>query len=266
MGTGGAVGAVGGVRGGKHVNQQEETAADPVIDPTMPVMEAVGDPSVDPVPASGPAQMTEQESELAADVDGLEMPLQGGGEQNPLGPSPSQFDELRDVPAYLRHDDTTERFKGMAQDSEVQRALAGSLALSAGAGHYPDPGGEQGKSLYERVQGGELGADPFAGNKSALQVATEGQRPALPLKDVIFAGNANAKHKGDGVAAPGDHDDRQSGPGPQFRGSERTRWQSGQEGDLLPPEVVTEQASIALPGATIEGRGVRSAPSSLTAM
>ncbi|MGE6123933.1 LPD38 domain-containing protein [Aeromonas rivipollensis] len=256
MGTGGAVGAVGGMRGGKHANQQDETAADPVIDATTPVMEAVGDPSVDPVPTSGPAQMTEQESELAADVDVLEMPLQGGGEQNPLGPSPSQFDELRDVPAYLRHDDTTERFKGMAQDSEVQRALAGEFGPSVQELVTTQiQGGDQGKSLYERVQGGELGADPFAGNKSALQVATEGQRPALPLKDVIFAGNANAKHKGDGVAAPGDHDDRQSGPGPQFRGSERTRWQSGQEGDLLPPEVVTEQASIALPGATIEGEG-----------
>lgn len=256
MGTGGTVGAVGGARGGKHVSQQEETAADPVIDPTTPVMEVVEDPSVDPAHASGPDQMTEQESELAADVGGLEMPLQGGGEQNPLGPSPSQFDELRDVPAYLRHDDTTERFKGMAQDSEVQRALAGEIGPSVQALVTTQiQGGEQGKSLYERVQGGELGADPFAGNKSALQVAAEGQRPALPLKDVIFAGDANAKHKREGVAAPGDHDDRQSGPGPQFRGSERTRWQSGQEGDLLPPEVVTEQASIALPGATFEGEG-----------
>lgn len=256
MGTGGTVGAVGGARGGKHVSQQEETAADPVIDPTTPVMEVVEDPSVDPAPASGPDQMTEQESELAADVGGLEMPLQGGGEQNPLGPSPSQFDELRDVPAYLRHDDTTERFKGMAQDSEVQRALAGEFGPSVQELVTTQiQGGELGKSLYERVQGGELGADPFAGNKSALQVAAEGQRPALPLKDVIFASDANAKHKGEGVAAPGDHDDRQSGPGPQFRGSERTRWQSGQEGDLLPPEVVTEQASIALPGATIEGEG-----------
>ncbi len=256
MGTGGAVGAVGGMRGGKHINQQEETAADQVIDPTTPVMEAVEDPSVDLVPASGPAQMTEQESELAADVDSLEMPLQGGREQNPLGPSPSQFDELRDVPAYLRHDDTTERFKGMAQDSEVQRALAGEFGPSVQELVTTQiQGGEQGKSLYERVQAGELGADPFAGNKSALQVATEGQRPALPLKDVIFAGDANAKPAGEAVAAPGDHDDRQSGPGPQFRGSERTRWQSGQEGDLLPPEVVTEQASIALPGATIEGEG-----------
>ncbi|MFM5587697.1 LPD38 domain-containing protein [Aeromonas rivipollensis] len=256
MGTGGAVGAVGGMRGGKHANQQEETAADPVIDPTTPVMEAVEDPSVDPVPASGPAQMTEQESELAADVDSLEMPLQGGGEQNPLGPSPSQFDELRDVPAYLRHDDTTERFKGMAQDSEVQRALAGEFGPSVQELVTTQiQGGEQGKSLYERVQAGELGADPFAGNKSALQVAAEELRPALPLKDVIFAGDANAKPVGEAMAAPGDHDEQQAGPGPQFRGSERTRWQSGQEGDLLPPEPVAEQARTALPGAIIEGEG-----------
>ncbi|MGE6293047.1 LPD38 domain-containing protein [Aeromonas media] len=256
MGTGGAVGAIGGARGGKHANQQEETTADPVIDSTTPVMEAVEDPSVDPVPASGPAHMVEQEPELAASEDGLDMPLQGGGEQNPLGPSSSQFDELRDVPAYLRHDDTADRFKGMAQDSDVQRALAGEYGRSVQ--HLVAAqmqAGDQGKSLYELAQAGDLGVDPFAGNKSALQVAVEGQRPALPLKDVIFAGDANAKPKGEALAAPGDHDDHQAGPGPQFRGTERTRWQSGQEGDLLPPEVVTEQASIALPGATIEGEG-----------
>lgn len=256
MGTGGAVGAVGGVRGGKHANQQEETTADPVIDPATPLMEVVEDPSMDPVPASGLNQMTEQEPELAASEDGLEMPLQGGGEQNPLGPSSSQFDELRDVPAYLRHDDTADRFKGIAQDSDVQRALAGEYGRSVqDLVAAQMQAGDQGKSLYELAQAGDLGVDPFAGNKSALQVAVEGQRPALPLKDVIFAGDANAKPKGEALAAPGDHDDHQVGPGPQFRGTERTRWQSGQEGDLLPPEVVTEQASIALPGATIEGEG-----------
>ncbi|MBL0511858.1 LPD38 domain-containing protein [Aeromonas media] len=256
MGTGGAVGAIGGVRGGKHANQQEETTADPVIDSTTPVMEAVEDPSVDPVPASGPAHMVEQEPELAASEDGLEMPLQGGGEQNPLGPSPSQFDELRDVPAYLRHDDTADRFKGMAQDSDVQRALAGEYGRPVqDLVAAQMQAGDQGKSLYELAQAGDLGVDPFAGNKSALQVAVEGQRPALSLKDVIFAGDGNAKPKGEALAAPGDHDDHQAGPGPQFRGTERTRWESEQEGDLLPPEVVTEQASITLPGATIEGEG-----------
>lgn len=260
MGTGGAVGAVGGMRGGKHANQQEDVVAEPLIDPATPVMEDVAAPSADPTQAPNPAQVAEQEQvtppDLATAVDSLEMPLQSPGEQNPLGPSASQFDELRDVPAYLRQDDTADRFKGLAQDSEVQRALAGEFGPSVQELVTTQiQSGEQGKSLYERAQGGELGADPFAGNKSALQVAVEGQRSALPLKDVIFAGDANAKPKGEDVAAEGDHDDRQTGPGPQFRGSERTRWQSGQEGDLLPPVVSQKQASIALPGATIDGEG-----------
>lgn len=261
MGTGGAVGAVGGLRSGKHADGQEQGTKDPLSDPVSVRMDdAASTPAAEPMPAADLTPTTEHDQmvqpNLAAAVDGLTDPLQASSEQNPLGPSPSQFDEMRDVPAYLRQDDTADRFKGLAQDSEVQRALAGEFGPSVQElVTIQVQGGEQGKSLYERVQGGELGTDPFAGNKSALQVAVEGQRPALPLKDVIFAGDANAKRKGEKVSAPGDHDDRQSGPGPQFRGSERTRWQSGQEGDLLPPEVVTEQASIALPGATIEGEG-----------
>ncbi|MBV7438805.1 LPD38 domain-containing protein [Aeromonas sp. sif2416] len=261
MGTGGAVGAVGGLRSGKHADGQEQGTKDPLADPASVMMDdAASTPAAEPMPAADLTPTTEHDQmvqpNLAAAVDGLTDPLQASSEQNPLGPSPSQFDEMRDVPAYLRQDDTADRFKGLAQDSEVQRALAGEFGPSVQElVTIQVQGGEQGKSLYERVQGGELGTDPFAGNKSALQVAVEGQRPTLPLKDVIFAGDANAKHKGDGVAAPGDHDDRQAGPGPQFRGSERTRWQSGQEGDLLPPEAVAEQENIALPGATIDGDG-----------
>lgn len=121
MGTGGAMGSVGGLRGGKHFNQQEETAADPVIDPTTPVMEAVGDPSVDPVPTSGPAQMTEQESELAADVDVLEMPLQGGGEQNPLAPSASQFPGVfeRDQRGILRVKGDVDALASWAEQADM---------------------------------------------------------------------------------------------------------------------------------------------------
>ncbi|MDH0238003.1 LPD38 domain-containing protein [Aeromonas caviae] len=195
--------------------------------------------------------------DLDATVDGLADPLPASREQNPLGPSASQFDELRDVPAYLRRDDTAERFKGMAADSEVQRALAGEFGQSVQELVASQmQAGDQGKSLYERAQAGQLGLDPFAGNKSAQQVAMENQRLALPLKDVIFAGDANAKPKGEALAAPGDHDDHQAGPGPQFRGTERTRWQSGQEGDLLPPERDPRYyAAEALPGATIEGEG-----------
>ncbi|HDT6079365.1 TPA: methyltransferase, partial [Aeromonas veronii bv. veronii] len=192
--------------------------------------------------------------DLEAAVDGLADPPQASSDQNPLGPSASQFDELRDVPAYLRRDDTAERFKGMAADSEVQRALAGEFGPSVQELVASQmQAGDQGKSLYERAQAGELGLDPFAGNKSAQQVAMENQRLALPLKDVIFAGDANAKPKGEAVAAPGDHDDQQAGPGPQFRGGERTRWQSGQEGDVLPPEASSTKPAGELPGAVIEG-------------
>lgn len=243
IGTGGAVGAVGGARGGKHASQEDGVGTDPVSEPSAPVTEGAAGPAVDPNFASVPLEEGEQAPSAS----------QAEGELNPLGPSASQFDELRDVPAYLRQDDTADRFKGMAADSEVQRALAGEFGQSVQELVASQmQAGDQGKSLYERAQAGELGLDPFAGNKSAQQVAMENQRLALPLKDVIFAGDANAKPKGEAVAAPGDHDDQQAGPGPQFRGGERTRWQSGQEGDVLPPESAGNPAG-ALPGRVIDG-------------
>ncbi|WP_323931829.1 LPD38 domain-containing protein [Aeromonas caviae] len=244
MGTGGAAGAVGGARGGKHASAEEGVGADPVSEPVAPVAEDAAGPAVDPVSASAPLEDGEQAPSAT----------KAEGALNPLGPSGSQFDELRDVPAYLRQDDTADRFKGMAQDSDVQRALAGEYGRSVqDLVTAQMQAGDQGKSLYELAQAGDLGVDPFAGNKSALQVAAEGQRPALPLKDVIFAGDANAKPAGEAVAAPGDHDDQQAGPGPQFRGGERTRWQSGQEGELLPPEAATAHPAGELPGAVIDG-------------
>lgn len=244
MGTGGAVGAVGGARGGKHASQEDGVGTGPVAEPSAPVTEDAAGPAVDPNFASAPLEDGEQAPSAS----------QAEGELNPLGPSASQFDELRDVPAYLRRDDTAARFKGMAADSEVQRALASEFGQSVQELVASQmQAGDQGKSLYERAQAGELGLDPFAGNKSAQQVAMENQRLALPLKDVIFAGDANAKPVGEAVAAPGDHDDQQAGPGPQFRGGERTRWQNGQEGDLLPPEAATAHPAGELPGAVIDG-------------
>ncbi|WP_368219963.1 LPD38 domain-containing protein [Aeromonas sp. R7-2] len=244
MGTGGAVGAVGGARGGKHASQEDGVGTDLVAEPSAPVTEDAADLAVDPVSAFGPQEGGEQAPSAT----------QAEGDLNPLGPSGSQFDELRDVPAYLRQDDTADRFKGMAQDSDVQRALAGEYGRSVqDLVTAQMQAGDQGKSLYELAQAGDLGVDPFAGNKSAQQVAMENQRPALPLKDVIFAGDANAKPVGEAVAAPGDHDDQQAGPGPQFRGGERTRWQNGQEGDLLPPEAATAHPAGELPGAVIDG-------------
>ncbi|WP_323977872.1 LPD38 domain-containing protein [Aeromonas veronii] len=244
MGAGGAVGAVGGARGGKHASQEDGVGTDPVAEPSAPVTEGAAGPAVDPNFASVPLEDGEQAPSAS----------QAEGDLNPLGPSGSQFDELRDVPAYLRQDDTADRFKGMAQDSDVQRALAGEYGRSVqDLVTAQMQAGDQGKSLYELAQAGDLGVDPFAGNKSAQQVAMENQRLALPLKDVIFAGDANAKPKGEAVAAPGDHDDQQAGPGPQFRGGERTRWQSGQEGDVLPPEASSTKPAGELPGAVIEG-------------
>ncbi|WP_258555741.1 LPD38 domain-containing protein [Aeromonas sp. ARM81] len=244
MGTGGAVGAVGGARGGKHASQEDGVGTGPVAEPSAPVTEGAAGPAVDPNFASVPLEEGEQAPSAS----------QAEGELNPLGPSASQFDELRDVPAYLRQDDTADRYKGMAADSEVQRALAGEFGQTVQELVASQmQAGDQGKSLYERAQAGELGLDPFAGNKSAQQVAMENQRLALPLKDVIFAGDANAKPKGEAVAAHGDHDDQQAGPGPQFRGGERTRWQSGQEGDVLPPEASSTKPAGELPGAVIEG-------------
>lgn len=249
MGTGGALGGMGGLRGSKS---QPESEGGAQVDPAT-VEDVAPVESGDPVqvnPAVSPA-----DPDLAPAADAMADPVVApSGEQSPLGPSASQFDELRDVPAYLRQDDTADRFKGMAQDSDVQRALAGEYGRSVqDLVTAQMQAGDQGKSLYELAQAGDLGVDPFAGNKSAQQVAMENQRLALPLKDVIFAGDANAKPVGEAVAAPGDHDDQQAGPGPQFRGGERTRWQNGQEGDLLPPEAATAHPAGELPGAVIDG-------------
>lgn len=246
MGTGGALGGAGGLRGSKS---QPESDGGAQVDPATVEDVAPVEPG-DPVqanPAAAPA-----DPDLAPAADTMADPVVApSGEQSPLGPSASQFDELRDVPAYLRRDDTAERFKGMAADSEVQRALAGEFGQSVQELVASQmQAGDQGKSLYERAQAGELGLDPFAGNKSAQQVAMENQRPALPLKDVIFAGDANAAR---GMTKEGHFDDKQAGTGPQFRGAERTRWQSGQEGDVLPPESSSTKPAGELPGAVIEG-------------
>lgn len=171
MGTGGAVGAAGGLRGGKHAAGQELGTGDPLTEFVSPVTDEIA-PAADPAPAQAAA------SDLAAAVDDLVELGSTNTEQNPLGPSASQFDEVRDVPAYLRQDDTAERFRGMAEDTEVQRALSGEFGPSVQELVAAQINrGEQGPSLYEQAQSGALGVDPFAGNKTASQVAAEGRKP-----------------------------------------------------------------------------------------
>ncbi|QIF45224.1 LPD38 domain-containing protein [Aeromonas veronii] len=123
MGTGGALGGAGGLRGSKSQPESEGGAqVDPAtVEDVAPVEQ--GDP-VQANPAAASA-----DPDLAPAADAMADPVVApSGEQSPLGPSASQFDELRDVPAYLRRDDTAERFKGMAESSPVQEALSGTSA------------------------------------------------------------------------------------------------------------------------------------------
>ncbi len=81
MGTGGAVGAVGGARGGKHASQEDGVGTDLVAEPSAPVTEEAADLAVDPVSAFGPQEGGEQAPSAT----------QAEGDLNPLGPSGSQF-------------------------------------------------------------------------------------------------------------------------------------------------------------------------------
>ncbi|WP_421301505.1 LPD38 domain-containing protein [Aeromonas veronii] len=114
MGAGGVVGSVGGARGGKPISTDARSAElGSVVD---------GSPISSEPPADVASAASTQES-----VDVMAEP-EFDADKSPLGPSSSKFDELRDVPAYLRQDGTAERFRGMAQQSEVQDALAGPSA------------------------------------------------------------------------------------------------------------------------------------------
>ncbi|GAA4493425.1 LPD38 domain-containing protein [Pseudaeromonas paramecii] len=190
---------------------------------------ATGRPGKKPDPAGGPAEVPSEQQ---------------------------QQEDSRDIPAFLRQGDTAGRFKGFAEDSEVQRALAGEFGQSVQelvAAQMQS--GDLGKTLQERVQAGELGQDPFAG-QNYLESMAAGRRLGLPLKDVIFAGDANAKQPGTDLAEPGAFDDQPAGTGPQFRGGERTRWQQGQDGEWIPADGGARAAAgQALTGRTIEGDG-----------
>jgi hypothetical protein len=143
-------------------------------------------------------------------------------------------DEFADIPAYQRKDGG--RVKGFAEDSEVQRALAGEFGPSVA------------ELVKRQVEVGDQG--PTAQEKPFVDALNAPL--GLPNKDIIFAGDANAKQPGTEVAEPGAFDDKPVGPGPQFRGSERTRWQDGQEGEVLPLDAGRNPAG-SLPGRVIDG-------------
>ena len=76
MGTGGAVGAVGGARGGKHASQEDGVGTGPVAEPSAPVTEDAAGPAVDPNFASAPLEDGEQAPSSS----------QAEGELNPARP------------------------------------------------------------------------------------------------------------------------------------------------------------------------------------
>ncbi|MGY3876476.1 LPD38 domain-containing protein [Aeromonas enteropelogenes] len=112
--------------------------------------------------------------------------------QSPLGPSHSQFDELRDVPAYLRQDDTAERFKGMAENSEVQEALAEATAptvdelLAQAKNQQPEGVAEPVPMGEEEVQAPVSPIAARIGPLNSLRVTKRG-KPFASMKEALLA-------------------------------------------------------------------------------
>ncbi|MEH8223807.1 hypothetical protein [Aeromonas veronii] len=111
MGTGGAVGAVGGARGGKHASQEDGVGTDPVAEPSAPVTEGAAGPAVDPNFASVPLEDGEQAPTAS----------QAEGELNPLGPSASQFPGVfeRDQRGILRVKGDVDALASWAEQADM---------------------------------------------------------------------------------------------------------------------------------------------------
>ncbi len=111
MGTGGAVGAVGGARGGKHASQEDGVGTDLVAEPSAPVTEDAAGPAVDPNFASAPLEDGEQAPSAS----------QAEGELNPLGPSASQFPGVfeRDQRGILRVKGDVDALASWAEQADM---------------------------------------------------------------------------------------------------------------------------------------------------
>ncbi|WP_407707000.1 LPD38 domain-containing protein [Aeromonas salmonicida] len=111
MGTGGAVGAVGGARGGKHASQEDGVGTDPVAEPSAPVTDDAAGPAVDPNFASVPLKDGEQAPSAS----------QAEGDLNPLGPSASQFPGVfeRDQRGILRVKGDVDALASWAEQADM---------------------------------------------------------------------------------------------------------------------------------------------------
>ncbi|UWH29769.1 methyltransferase [Aeromonas veronii] len=111
MGTGGAVGAVGGARGGKHASQEDGVGTDPVAEHSAPVTDDAAGPAVDPNFASVPLKDGEQAPSAS----------QAEGDLNPLGPSASQFPGVfeRDQRGILRVKGDVDALASWAEQADM---------------------------------------------------------------------------------------------------------------------------------------------------
>lgn len=193
MGTGGAVGAVGGLRGGQHSVEAEtaQATADPLAESTQPVTDEtdtqVSEQAPDLEPEMGGA------SDLAAAVDELAEPLHEVGGQNPLGPSQSQFDEVRDVPAYLRQDDTAEQkqketiaqreaLQGATFEPGIESQYAAEVATQVRDQAIVRAGTET-DSVFGPLESLRITrkGKPFASEKEAQLASRKGKETPVPL-------------------------------------------------------------------------------------
>ncbi|MFB2830670.1 LPD38 domain-containing protein [Aeromonas jandaei] len=182
MGTGGAVGAGGGLRGGKtKVAGDSDAKVDPATVEDMAPTEQ--SEQVQANPATAPV-----DQDLASAVDAMAEPVVQEADKSPLGPSASKFDELRDVPAYLRRDGTADRFKGMAENSPVQEALAGTPAptvddlLSRAMSQPSEDIAATAISGQQSVAADDVVGQPTAATDTAVESVADDAAQAQPLE------------------------------------------------------------------------------------
>ncbi|MGL4755029.1 MAG: hypothetical protein ACRCXB_21925, partial [Aeromonadaceae bacterium] len=262
LGTGGATGAIGGARGA-HAPAADKSAPIEGDNKSEPIASEY--PSFDEALASVRGFESKQPGMHAIGKDGdgfraafvdelgnvevtptykraedaraaMGFPVSDGGSTSGVGAKDQQNQDSIDTPAFLRNGDMAGRFKGWAEDSDVQRALAGDFGPSVA------------EMVRQQMDQGEQGPTP---SEKPLVDAMNAPL-ALPNKDIIFAGDANASQSSTQLSEQGAFDDKSAGTGPQFRGAERTRWQDGQEGDVMSPNSQGNHAG-ALPGRVIEG-------------
>ncbi|WP_145576573.1 LPD38 domain-containing protein [Yersinia mollaretii] len=204
-GIGMGAGTIGGIRGRNSiVEPQSET---PINEENSPVSENID-------PATQPEMTPQAENPVTPEVAAQQNSVSENGVPN------SQIDDFRDTPAYLRQDP---RVQGFADDSDVQRSLAGPEAQPTAQ-----------DLIQQQMESGEQGFTPdeLAILQQADQIRAQ-RTPRLPAPGNI--------HPGEGFPMPGpiQGDETQAGAAPQFTAGEQARGQV-----YLPREQAEQQGAV----------------------